>query len=267
MLSFRGNTYLTTGTVCLILVNLISIFIYKEISQLLPDVAFYFMLFWLLFALSFSIVSYRNFACGFLLAIFGFLISWRISAIYSIESLEILFCLTFLLMLSNFLYCILMNLSNPNGCMHPVPFSGWQLSFIRIYVGLDFIPHFTEKLFAGSEPYLKDVNAFADLGVPHPFILVFLAGLCEFCASISLTTGLMTRTGAIGATLYLIIATYLGNHFSSGFIWVNHGGGWEFAVMWMVLVCSYAFTNARDFSLDQCINDRFIIPDMLKIMM
>ena len=56
----------------------------------------------------------------------------------------------------------------------------YQLVFIRIYVGYDLIPHFSEKLFAGPAIRNIDVLAFTSLGVPEPLFFVYLAGIIEF---------------------------------------------------------------------------------------
>lgn len=40
-----------------------------------------------------------------------------------------------------------------------------QLAFIRLYIGLDLVPHFTEKLFAGPKTRADDVTSFQELGI------------------------------------------------------------------------------------------------------
>jgi putative oxidoreductase len=75
------------------------------------------------------------------------------------------------------------------------------------------------------------------------------------------------RLGAIGAVLYLVIATYLGHHFSLGFIWAGQGGGWEFATMWIILILCFAITGAHQFSIDQRLEDKFKLPKWVKALM
>ena len=55
----------------------------------------------------------------------------------------------------------------------------WGLTFLRLYVGFDLVPHFTEKLFAGSAPRLEDIAAFQSLGLSGAFCFVLAAALCE----------------------------------------------------------------------------------------
>jgi uncharacterized membrane protein YphA (DoxX/SURF4 family) len=44
------------------------------------------------------------------------------------------------------------------------------------------------------------------------------------------------------------------HHFSLGFMWVMPGGGWEFAVLWTMLIFSFAVTGAHAFSLDHIVS-------------
>lgn len=143
----------------------------------------------------------------------------------------------------------------------------WHLSFIRLYVGFDLVAHCAEKLFAGRIPFRADVSAFAGLNVVDPTFFVRLSGLCELAGVISLGLGLLTRVGAIGTSLYLIIATIIGHHFLKGFIWALPGGGWEYPVMWSVFILSYIVLGADEFSIDGVLDRNFNLPVWLKRLM
>lgn len=143
----------------------------------------------------------------------------------------------------------------------------WHLSFIRIYVGFDLIAHCTEKLFAGRIPFRADVTAFMHLNVVDPTFFVRLSGLCELAGVISLGLGFLTRVGALGTSLYLIIATIIGHHFLKGFIWALPGGGWEYPVMWSVFILSYVVLGADEFSIDGVLDKNFNLPIWLKRLM
>lgn len=143
----------------------------------------------------------------------------------------------------------------------------WHLSFIRLYVGFDLIAHCTEKLFAGRIPFRADVSAFAQLNVMDPTFFVRLSGLCELAGVISLGLGLLTRVGALGSALYLMIATFIGHHFFKGFIWALPGGGWEYPVMWSVFILSYIVLGADEFSIDGVLDKNFNLPIWLKRLM
>jgi len=143
----------------------------------------------------------------------------------------------------------------------------WHLSFIRMYVGFDLVAHCTEKLFAGSIPFRADVSAFMHLNVVDPTFFVRFSGLCELAGVISLGLGFLTRVGAVGTSLYLIIATIIGHHFLKGFIWALPGGGWEYPVMWSVFILSYIVLGADEFSIDGVLDKNFNLPVWLKRLM
>ncbi len=220
----------------------------------IPGIAHFFMLAWLAWSIVFCLLSYQSFIWGYLPSLLGMMIAWRIACIYDVSPVTWLLLCGFLAALVNFFYC-----ARQTGNWHD-----WQLVFIRLYLGLNFVPHFTEKLFAGSAPHLVDVQAFISLGVAHADFFVWLAGFCEFGAAIALSFGLFTRLGASLTVLYLLIATLLGHHFMLGFIWANVGGGWEFAVLWMVMIASFAVCRSPQFSFDQLLKERFNIPALIR---
>ncbi len=262
----KGSKPLILFTLILLLLSggvLIYLLVIKELNM--PKIAIFWMNFWLCLAIIFTALSYRNFVIGYLLGLFAMLISWRISAIYSIDALIYPFLLAFILYVVNFIYCVYYHLSHQKN--NRISLAEWQIVFIRIYMGFDFIPHFTEKLFAGSAPHLEDVNAFIALGIPDPNSFVWFAGLCEFGAAVTLGLGLFMRIGVLGSVVYLMIAAGLGHHFSLGFIWANTGGGWEFAVMWAVLMISFVITGSHRFSLDQYLEEHFSFPQLIKRLM
>jgi putative oxidoreductase len=267
MKDFYGSGLLTTlSLLILILTFLVVIKSYAAITteMQMPLIAYNFMLGWLGIAILFVLVSYKEFVVGFLIALFSMLIAWRIGAIYAVNSVMYWLFVSFALFLLNFLYCVWINLKESHTFLHALSFENWQLVFIRLYIGFDFVPHFTEKLFAGPLPHAADVDSFVKLGVPHPDFFVWLAGFCELGAAIALGLGFLMRLGSLGAVVYLLIATYLGHHFSLGFIWANPGGGWEFAMMWMVLIFSFVLTGSHSFSLDQRLEDWLKLPSFIR---
>jgi putative oxidoreductase len=126
----------------------------------------------------------------------------------------------------------------------------WVVTYVRLYIGYDFIAHFTEKWFAGPTPHNGLVEFFGvNLGLPNADMMVWVAGACEFGAAIGLVFGLFPRIGAIGAALYLFLSQYWGGHFPIGFIWALPGGGWEFGIFWMALILPFAVFGAGKLSL------------------
>jgi putative oxidoreductase len=50
-------------------------------------------------------------------------------------------------------------------------------------------------------------------GIGHAKLLVLIAGLAELAGGLSLVFGFLTRLGAIGLVVYLIVTTYVFHHF------------------------------------------------------
>jgi putative oxidoreductase len=144
--------------------------------------------------------------------------------------------------------------------------SSWHLTFIRIYIGFDLVPHCTEKLFAGPASRLDDVKAFAGMGLSYPEFFVILGGFCELGIVIGMGLGLLTRLAAPCAALYYLIATLIGGHFLNGFIWANAGGGWEYPVLMMALFLSFMPRGAGPFSLDGVLVRAGTMPRPLRIL-
>lgn len=251
-------------SIILCCVFLATLLLRTKILSHVPSTAYAFLLFWLGVSILFSFLSFKEFVPGFLVSLFSMMIAWRIAGIYDLELLSYPLLAVFLLLLVNFIFCAVNNINNPQQFQHQVSLGEWQLIFVRLYLGLNFVPHFTEKLFSGTPPRQLDINAFTSLGINDPSFFVWLAGLCEFAASIGVGLGFLMRWGALGAVLYLMIATFLGHHFSKGFIWANPGGGWEYATMWMVLIFAFVLTKSHQFSIDQYLEDRFKLYSSIK---
>ncbi len=264
--SIKGSKPLIVFTVLLLVFcGGILVYLLSTNGLNMPQIAIFWMSAWLCLTIVLTAWSYQNFVIGYLLGMFTMLISWRIAAIYSIDALTYPLLLVFILYMVNFIYCASSHLRHQKD--NRISIAEWQIIFIRIYMGFDFIPHFTEKLFAGSAPHLNDVNAFIALGVPDPGYFVWLAGLCELSAAVALGLGLFMRIGALGSVFYLLIAASLGHHFSLGFIWANPGGGWEFTVMWCVIMLSFVITGSHRFSVDQYLEEHFSFPQLIKKLM
>jgi putative oxidoreductase len=175
------------------------------------------------------------------------LIGWRVAAVHELDIVTFPLLAAFVAFLVQFMDCVRVDRASENPAMSV---ADWHLAFLRMYVGFDLVPHFTEKLFAGSSSFDADVAAFASFGLPAPVFFVILGGLCEFGIMIGFGLGLFTRLAGLGATLYYLIATISGGHFTKGFIWADPGGGWEYPVLMMVIFLSFSFAGSGRFSLD-----------------
>ena len=228
-----------------------------------PTLAKLFTIVWLALSIGITLlVTPRNFTAGFLGGLFCLLVGWRIAGLhgatvvtYPLLAAFAAFALQFFDTVRNDLWL------GPNALLSRV---GWQIAFIRTYIGFDLIPHFTEKLFAGPGPFMDDVKAFAGFGLPFPAAFVILAGLCELAAAIGIGMGLLTRLAAACAALYFLIATLIGGHFGLGFIWASPGGGWEYPVLMMALFLTFLFTGGGAFSLDRVLQEKDWVPPALR---
>ncbi|WP_152612125.1 DoxX family protein [Ruegeria sp. ANG-S4] len=197
----------------------------------------------------------------FLLGLFPLLVGWRISALTGMGTVNVLCACAFAGFVAMFITLVLHGLrtSAPTG-RPQTKYSTVQLAFIRLYIGLDLIPHCTEKLFAGPTVRSGDVQSFQALGVPDPLQFVLVAGMIEFSAAIGVGLGLFTRLAAVLTVVYLMVATIMGHHFLLGFIWASPGGGWEYPVLWSVLILSFVFGGGRWMSLDEVISEHVKLP-------
>jgi putative oxidoreductase len=127
------------------------------------------------------------------------------------------------------------------------------LTFIRIYVGLMFVPHFGSHILGG--PYQFEIYTlyFASLGLHVPAMQVVLAGSVELISAIGLTLGLFTRPVALLGSVYLLLSMLWGGHFQIGYVWALPDGGYEFGVFWAVMIAVFAVLGGGPLSVDNAI--------------
>src|SRR6266699_2343754 len=114
------------------------------------------------------------------------------------------------------------------------------LTFIRIYVGLMFVPHFGSHVLGGPFQFKIYTLYFASLGLQMPAMQVLLAGSVELIGAIGLVMGLFTRPVALLASVYLLLSMLWGGHFHIGYVWALPEGGYEFGVFWAVMIAVFA---------------------------
>ncbi len=93
------------------------------------------------------------------------------------------------------------------------------LMFIRVYVGLMFVPHFGSHILGGPFQFKIYTLYFGSLGMPLPVMQVALAGSIELISAVGLTLGLFTRPVALLGSVYLLMSMLLGGHFQIGYVW------------------------------------------------
>ena len=122
------------------------------------------------------------------------------------------------------------------------------------------IPHFCEKLFAGSAVREIGVAYFTSVHTPYPLFFVLLAGLIEFLGGLALSCGILTRVTSAGLCTYFLIASIIGGHFNNGFIWASPSGGWEYPALCAALFLSFFVKGAGLFSIDGFLQQSYQLP-------
>ena len=124
------------------------------------------------------------------------------------------------------------------------------LTFIRIYVGLMFVPHFGSHILGGPFQFKIYTLYFESLGIFMPAMQVALAGAIELVSAVGLTLGMFTRPVALLGSVYLLMSMLLGGHFQIGYVWALPEGGYEFGVFWAVMIAVFAVLGGGRYSVD-----------------
>jgi putative oxidoreductase len=127
------------------------------------------------------------------------------------------------------------------------------LTFIRIYVGLMFVPHFGSHVLGGPYQFKIYTLYFESLGLQMPAMQVVLAGSVELISAIGLVLGLFTRPVALLGSVYLLLSMLWGGHFQIGYVWALPEGGYEFGVFWAVMIAVFAVRGGGPLSVDNTI--------------
>src|SRR6266853_1743275 len=125
------------------------------------------------------------------------------------------------------------------------------LMFIRVYVGLMFVPHFGSHILGGPFQFKVYTLYFESVGIQMPAIQVALAGSIELITAVGLTLGLFTRPVALLGSVYLLMSMLLGGHFQIGYVWALPDGGYEFGVFWAVMIAVFAVLGGGQNSVDR----------------
>jgi putative oxidoreductase len=125
------------------------------------------------------------------------------------------------------------------------------LTFIRVYVGLMFVPHFGSHILGGPYQFKIYTLYFESLGIYMPAAQVALAGTIELISAVGLALGLFTRPVALLGSVYLLMSMLLGGHFQIGYVWALPDGGYEFGVCWAAMVAVFAVVGGGPYAADR----------------
>lgn len=107
--------------------------------------------------------------------------------------------------------------------------AGWGITVLRIFIGIIFMAHGSQKLFglfgggglAGTAQYMES------LGLTPPTLMAALSGGAEFFGGLALVIGLLARPAALALVGLLMVAIF-SVHIGNGLFMANNG--YEFAL-------------------------------------
>ncbi len=115
---------------------------------------------------------------------------------------------------------------------------------LRVSTGLFFLIHGLIKVFiftpAGTAGYFESIGL--------PGALGYLTILIEVFGGLALIAGFATRLVSLVMVPVLLGAAVFG-HGGNGFTFSNQGGGWEYPVLWAVVMLALSFLGDGAWSL------------------
>ncbi|POA21744.1 DoxX family protein [Pseudomonas sp. FW300-N1A1] len=132
--------------------------------------------------------------------------------------------------------------------------AGYGLTVLRIFVGIIFAAHGSQKLFgmfggygiAGTGQYMES------LGLAPGQLMAMLAGGTEFFGGLALIVGLLVRPAALGLAFLSLVAIF-SVHIGNGLFMANNG--YEFALALLGGSFAVLIEGAGKLSLDRAIAD------------
>ncbi|MBV4467287.1 putative oxidoreductase [Pseudomonas sp. F-14 TE3623] len=132
--------------------------------------------------------------------------------------------------------------------------AGYGLTILRIFVGIIFAAHGSQKLFgafggygiAGTAQYMESI------GLAPGHLMAILAGGTEFFGGLALIIGLLARPAALGLTFLALVAIFT-VHISNGLFMANNG--YEFALALLGGSLAVLIEGAGKLSVDRAITD------------
>ncbi|WP_438864143.1 DoxX family protein [Neptunicella sp.] len=126
---------------------------------------------------------------------------------------------------------------------------------LRIPVGVTFIAHGAQKLFAAFGGYgLEGTGQWmSSIGLEPGYLMALLAGSAEFFGGILLLIGLLTRPTALVLAITMLVAIF-SVHIQNGLFMANNG--YEFALALLAATLSLLFSGAGKVAVDNVITKK-----------
>ncbi|MEN4945974.1 DoxX family protein [Pseudomonas proteolytica] len=130
--------------------------------------------------------------------------------------------------------------------------AGFGLTVLRIFVGVIFAAHGSQKLFGwfGGGGLAGTAQWMESIGLAPGTLMALLSGGTEFFAGLALIIGLLARPAALGLTIVSLVAIF-SVHISNGLFMANNG--YEFALALLGGTVAVLFEGAGKLSVDRAI--------------
>jgi putative oxidoreductase len=128
--------------------------------------------------------------------------------------------------------------------------AGYGLTVLRIFVGVIFAAHGSQKLFGwfGGGGLAGTAQWMESIGLGPGTLMAALAGGTEFFGGLALIIGLLARPAALGLSFTLLVAIF-SVHIHNGLFMANNG--YEFALALLGGTVAVLIEGAGKLSLDR----------------
>ena len=132
--------------------------------------------------------------------------------------------------------------------------AGYGLTVLRIFVGIIFAAHGSQKLFGwfGGGGLAGTAQWMESIGLAPGMLMAALAGGTEFLGGLALIIGLLARPAALGLSFTLLVAIF-SVHISNGLSMANNG--YEFALALLGGTVAVLIEGAGKLSIDRALAD------------
>ncbi|WP_300725510.1 DoxX family protein [Pseudomonas sp.] len=132
--------------------------------------------------------------------------------------------------------------------------AGYGLTVLRIFVGIIFAAHGSQKLFGwfGGNGLAATAQWMESIGLAPGTLMALMAGGTEFFGGLALIIGLLARPAALGLSFTLLVAIF-SVHIHNGLFMANNG--YEFALALLGGTLAVLIEGAGKISLDRAIAD------------
>ena len=130
--------------------------------------------------------------------------------------------------------------------------AGYGLTVLRVFVGIIFAAHGSQKLFGwfGGGGLAGTAQWMESIGLAPGILMALLSGGTEFFGGLALIIGLLARPAALGLSFTLLVAIF-SVHIHNGLFMANNG--YEFALALLGGTLAVLLEGAGKLSADRAI--------------